>query len=82
VDACVTMVNEQAFTDNKSQWEAYKTDKKAYAQWVQDKIAARPERSHGFRYKGQYKEELAKAGGTQAARTAAGAPAGASGGGE
>ncbi len=62
VDACVTMVNEQAFTDNKSQWEAYKTDKKAYARWVDEKIKERPERSHGFRYKGQYQEQVAGAG--------------------
>lgn len=66
VDDCVTMVNEQAFTDNKSQWEAYKTDKKAYAAWVDAKIKERPERSHGFRYKGQYQAQIAQAGGTTA----------------
>ena len=62
VDDCVTMVNEAAFSDNKSQWEMYKTDKAAYAAWVQGKITNRPERSHGFRYRGQYKEQVAKAG--------------------
>jgi pyruvate ferredoxin oxidoreductase delta subunit len=64
VDDCVTMVNEAEFTDNKSQWEAYKTDKPAYARWVEEKIAHRPERSHGFRYKGQYEQQVAKMGGS------------------
>src|SRR6266850_1309354 len=58
VPACVTMVNEAQFTDNASQWEAWRTDKPAYemhlAEWIKD----RPERSHGFRYRGQYQEEL------------------------
>ena len=62
VDDCVTMVNEAAFTDNKSQWEMYKTDKTAYAAWVKEKIATRPERSHGFRYRGQYQQQVAKMG--------------------
>jgi len=60
VDDCVTMVNEAAFRDNKSQWELYKTDKQAYAAWVHAKIAERPDRSHGFRYRGQYTEQVAK----------------------
>src|SRR2546423_1726747 len=58
VEKCVTMVNETQFTDNASQWEAWRTDKPAYeahlAEWIKD----RPERSHGFRYRGQYQEEL------------------------
>ena len=58
VQACVTMVNEAQFTDNASQWEAWRTDKPAYeahlAEWIKD----RPERSHGFRYRGQYQEQL------------------------
>ncbi len=62
VDNCVTMVNEAAFTDNQSQWEAYKTDKVAYQAWVEAKIKERPERSHGFRYRGQYQEQVAKMG--------------------
>jgi len=78
VDDCVTMVNEAAFTDNKSQWEAYKTDKPAYAKWVQEKISHRPERSHGFRYKGQYEEQAAKLGVATAAGAKAGGDPGAS----
>src|SRR5438128_2087616 len=58
VTACVTMVNETQFTDNASQWEAWRTDKPAYeahlAEWIKD----RPERSHGFRFRGQYQQEL------------------------
>jgi len=62
VDDCITMVNEAAFTDNKSQWEAWKTDKQAYTAWVESKIKDRPERSHGFRYRGQYQEQVAEMG--------------------
>jgi len=58
VPNCVTMVNEAAFRDNSSQWEAWKKDKTGYNTWLQEKIASRPERSHGFRYRGQYKEQV------------------------
>jgi pyruvate ferredoxin oxidoreductase delta subunit len=61
VDHCITMVNEQAFTDNKSQWEMWKDDKAGYKPWVQKTIANLPERSHGFRFVGQYQQELAGA---------------------
>jgi pyruvate ferredoxin oxidoreductase delta subunit len=58
VPTCVTMVNEAQFTDNASQWQEWRTDKPAYethlAAWLKDL----PERSHGFRYRGQYQEEL------------------------
>jgi hypothetical protein len=52
------MVNESEFRDNASQWEMWKNDKKGYEKWLQGKIAARPERSHGFRYLGQYEEQV------------------------
>ncbi|MDR7403953.1 MAG: hypothetical protein QN179_05055, partial [Armatimonadota bacterium] len=58
VEHCITMVNETAFTDNRSQWEMWKQDKDAYRAWVQDKIRARPPRQHGFRIRGQYVEEI------------------------
>jgi pyruvate ferredoxin oxidoreductase delta subunit len=61
VDHCITMVNEQAFGDNKSQWEVWQADKTGYKQWVQKTIAGLPERSHGFRFVGQYQQELAGA---------------------
>ena len=55
---CVTMVNEAQFTDNSSQWEAWRKDAPAYettlAAWIKD----RPHRSHGFWIRGQYQEEV------------------------
>jgi pyruvate ferredoxin oxidoreductase delta subunit len=58
VKECVTMVNETEFRDNDSQWEMWKRDEKAYMKWLQEKIAAHPERTHGFRYRGQYEEQI------------------------
>ena len=63
VEHCVTMVNEQAFADNGSQFEAYTRDPAAYKAWLDEKRAVPKSaaRSHGFRYRGQYEEELAQA---------------------
>ena len=47
-----------AFADNDSQWRAWKQDKDGYKGWLKEKIANRPERSHGFRYRGQYAEQV------------------------
>ena len=58
VEKCVTMINETEFTDNASQWEAWRKDKPAYESWLVKTIANRPERSHGFRYRGQYEEQV------------------------
>jgi pyruvate ferredoxin oxidoreductase delta subunit len=58
VKECVTMVNETEFTDNDSQWEAWRHDKGSYETWLAEKIKARPQRSHGFRYRGQYEEQV------------------------
>ena len=58
VKDCVTMVNETEFKDNASQWEAWRKDQKDYGVWLQNKIKAREDRSHGFRYKGQYEEQV------------------------
>jgi len=55
---CVTMVNEMEFRDNHSQWEMWKKDNAGYKAWLQEKIQHRPERSHGFRYRGQYEKEV------------------------
>ena len=60
VKECVTMVNEVAFSDNSSQWEAWRKDKEGYQGWLKEKIANPPERSHGFRYRGQYQEQVAE----------------------
>ncbi|MBI3457891.1 MAG: (4Fe-4S)-binding protein [Candidatus Rokubacteria bacterium] len=58
---CITMVNEAAFEDNASQWEMWRRDKDAYRVWLTQKIKDKVHvvRSHGFRYRGQYEEELA-----------------------
>ena len=58
VKDCVTMVNETEFNDNASQWEAWKGNKESYKTWLKEKIASHPERSHGFRYVGQYEEQI------------------------
>ncbi len=55
---CITMVNETSFRDNASQWKAWKKDPEAYKAWVKQTIANRPDRSHGFRYLGQYQEQV------------------------
>jgi hypothetical protein len=62
VKDCITMVNEAAFDDNASQWEMWRQDKDAYQVWAKDKIGDKVTtvRSHGFRYRGQYEEELAE----------------------
>ena len=59
VDNCITMVNEEAFTDNASQWEMWAKDKEGYSAWLSKKVAAQPARSHGFHHVGQYAEEIA-----------------------
>ncbi len=59
VKECVTMVNEEAFEDNDSQWELWTKDKDGYSAWLAEKIANPPARSHGFHHIGQYAEEIA-----------------------
>ncbi len=58
VKDCVTMVSEEAFDDNNSQWEMWSKDKEGYASWMAEKIAEAPARSHGFHHPGQYAEEM------------------------
>jgi pyruvate ferredoxin oxidoreductase delta subunit len=58
VEKCVTMVAETEFKDNGSQWEMWRKDAPGYLTWLNQKIEKRPERSHGFRYKGQYQEQV------------------------
>jgi pyruvate ferredoxin oxidoreductase delta subunit len=61
---CITMVNESQFSGNDSQWVAFKKDKDAYLQWLEKTIeSAEPveKRSHGFRYRGQYQEQVPEA---------------------
>jgi len=56
---CLTMVNEEAFGDNASQWEMWTKDKESYIDWMTDKITNNPVRSHGFHHVGGYDEEIA-----------------------
>jgi pyruvate ferredoxin oxidoreductase delta subunit len=58
VSNCVTMVNETQFADNDSQWQMWKENKDGYQGWLKEKIANRPDRSHGFRFRGQYAEQV------------------------
>ena len=56
---CVTMVNESRFHDNASQWEAWRKDPQAYDAWAREVITHRPaDRSHGFRFRGQYEQQV------------------------
>jgi pyruvate ferredoxin oxidoreductase delta subunit len=57
VKDCVTMVNEVAFKDNSSQWEDWRENKETYKAWLKGKIANHTDRTHGFRYRGQYEEQ-------------------------
>ena len=59
VSQCITMVNEEAFTDNNSQWEMWVKDKESYSEWLSEKNSKPPPRSHGFHHLGQYAEEIA-----------------------
>jgi len=59
VEHCITMVNEEAFTDNASQWQMWSRDKAGYAAWRRERSAAEPARTRGFHHVGQYAEESA-----------------------
>ncbi len=64
VKDCVHMVNESEFHDNDSQWAEFRKDKDAYLKWLETTIKkAEPieKRSQGFRYRGQYQEEVTEA---------------------
>jgi pyruvate ferredoxin oxidoreductase delta subunit len=64
VKHCVTMVNESEFHGNDSQWAAFEKDQDGYLKWLETTIRkAEPieKRSHGFRYRGQYKEQIPEA---------------------
>jgi len=61
VKDCIRMVNESEFHDNDSQWASFRKDKNAYLKWLEKTVkTAEPiaERSQGFRYRGQYKEQI------------------------
>ena len=54
------MVSEAAFEDNASQWEMWRKDKGTYQTWMTNKIHSKEHitRSHGFRFRGQYDQEI------------------------
>ncbi|HUL60978.1 MAG TPA: 4Fe-4S dicluster-binding protein [Anaeromyxobacteraceae bacterium] len=54
---CITMVTETRFHENESQWERWRRDP-GYPAWVAEVTADRPERSHGFRQRGQYEAQV------------------------
>ena len=60
VPNCITMVNEEAFTNNDSQYEHWKRDRDDYMEWLDQKIslAKKEVRAHGFHHVGQYQEQL------------------------
>ena len=64
VPDCITMVNEEAFTDNSSQYDHWKRDRDGYMKWLEEKIGiAKSEkgdfgRSHGFHHWGGYNEQI------------------------
>ena len=62
VPNCIRMVPENVFTDSSSQYAAFRKDKAAYKKSL-DKLAVPPatDRTHGYRFKGQYKDQAAKA---------------------
>ena len=53
-------MREDAFDDNASQWEMWAKDKSGYKTWLGNKIKSKDHvvRSHGFRFRGQYEEEV------------------------
>jgi len=64
VKDCITMVSESEFHDNDSQWVRFKKDQEAYLKWLEKTIEKREpieKRSQGFRYRGQYKEQVPEA---------------------
>jgi len=55
------MVSESEFQGNDSQWESFRKDRDGYLKWLEKTIkTAEPfeQRSQGFRYRGQYQEQV------------------------
>ena len=65
VPNCITMVNEEAFTDNSSQYDHWRRDRDGYMKWLEEKIDAakveegRAGRSHGLREWDGYDKQIA-----------------------
>lgn len=59
VAGCVTMVREEVFQDNQSQWQRWSKDKAGYKALLAGWTAHHEARSHGYHHRGQYAEEIA-----------------------
>jgi len=58
VENCITMVSESKFDSNDSEWLRFKKSKDEYLTWLDATIKnAEKERTHGFRYRGQYQKD-------------------------
>jgi formate hydrogenlyase subunit 6/NADH:ubiquinone oxidoreductase subunit I len=68
VPECITMVNEESFSDNSSQHDHWKSDRDGYMKWLEEKIAvAKAEkgdvgRSHGLYEWTGYEKQIAATG--------------------
>ena len=64
VPECITMVNEQSFTDNSSQYDHWQRDRDGYMKWLEEKIAVGKAekdevgRAHGFHEWGEYDKQI------------------------
>jgi pyruvate ferredoxin oxidoreductase delta subunit len=61
VKNCISMVSESQFHDNDRQWVSFRKDRDSYLKWLEQTIkTAEPieKRSQGFRYRGQYQEQV------------------------
>ncbi len=58
VKECVTMVNETEFSGQRQPVGDVAEGQGRLQAWLADKIKSHPERSHGFRYRGQYEEQI------------------------
>lgn len=58
VKDCITMVNESEFHGNESEWVRFRKDKDAYLAWLKETAKPITDRSHGFRYRGQYQDQV------------------------
>jgi pyruvate ferredoxin oxidoreductase delta subunit len=58
VENCITMVGEAQFHDNNSQYAEFKKDKAGYLKWLKTNVHPIENKSHGFRYRGQYQEQV------------------------
>jgi pyruvate ferredoxin oxidoreductase delta subunit len=64
VPECITMVNEESFSDNSSQFDHWQRDRDGYMKWLDEKIGvAKAEkgdvgRSHGFHQWGEYEKQV------------------------